>query len=180
MKCSICKADNAIIHIREYSETGLRKINLCLECAIKKGLSAPSENLDNLLAKIISNVFNINASYKNLRGSRRSLKLVCPSCGKTVNDFSSNLEVGCPVCYDVFEDIIDLLIFNQNNSLNYLGKLPETLNKLNLQKSNLKQLKKNLKKHVQEEDFAKAATVRDEIKKLKKKINKVIRKIESQ
>ena len=170
MKCSICKSENAIIHIREYNETGLRKINLCLECAIKKGLNAPVENIDNLLAKIITNVFNINTNYKN-RASKKSFKLICPSCGKTVSDFSSNLEVGCPVCYDVFEEIIDLLIFNQNNSLTYLGKLPENLIKLNSQKNILRQLKKDLKKHITSEEFTKAAFVRDEIKKLKKRIN---------
>jgi protein arginine kinase activator len=103
--------------------------------------------------------------------------LMCPSCGKTINDFSANLEVGCPACYDVFEDIIDLLIFNQNNSLNYLGKLPENLNKLNSQKNALRQLKKDLKKHITSEDYVKAALVRDEIKNLKKKINREIRKI---
>jgi protein arginine kinase activator len=178
MKCSICKSENAIIHIREYTESGLRKINLCLECAIKKGLSAPAENIDALLAKIITNVFNITTNYKN-KASKKSFKLVCPSCGKTINDFSMNLEVGCPICYDVFEDIIDLLIFNQNNSLTYLGKLPDNLNKLNSQKNTLRQLKKDLKRHINTEEFTKAAFVRDEIKKLKKRINREIRKIEN-
>ena len=59
MRCNICKNDNAIIHIREYTDIGVRKINLCLECALKRGLNTEVNNIDLLLADIIKKVLNI-------------------------------------------------------------------------------------------------------------------------
>ena len=56
MKCSVCKNNNAVIHIREYTDIGVRKINLCLECALKRGLNAAVDNIDLLLADIIKKV----------------------------------------------------------------------------------------------------------------------------
>lgn len=178
MKCSICKNDNAIIHIREYSNQGVKKINLCLECALKRGLNAAVENIDTLIGNLVGTIFN----NQNL-SSRLSIKkgsevnLVCPSCGKTIQNISNDLELGCPTCYNVFDQIVDLVIFNTNNSLNYLGKLPEDLKEVKIQKTKLKKLKKELKEHIDLEEFAKAANVRDEIKEIKKDIQERIKKI---
>ena len=183
MKCSVCKNDNAIIHIREYTDSGIRKINLCLECALKRGFNASLENIDNMLSKIIRNIFNEPDKTRNGRKSARNIQkediisLVCPSCGTTVQDFTNTLELGCPVCYSVFDRIIDLILFNHNNSLNYLGKLPDEIKIVNIQKDRLRKLKKELIEHVNNENFNKAALVRDEISKLKKNIRKGSRQI---
>lgn len=178
MKCSICKNDNAIIHIREYTDNGIRKINLCLECALKRGFNASLENVDSMLSKIVRNIFNDPGDDRKGRKAARNtqrediISLVCPSCGTTVQDFTNTLELGCPICYSVFDRIIDLILFNHNNSLNYLGKLPEQIKIVNIQKSKLRKLKKELIEHVNNENFNKAALVRDEISKLRKNIGK--------
>jgi protein arginine kinase activator len=179
MRCNICKKDNAIIHIREYTDIGVRKINLCLECALKRGLNTAVNNIDLLLADIIKKVLDIPTSNRK-RGKkslRQEISIVCPSCGMTLHDFSKQLKVGCPICYSVFEKIIDLIIYNYNNSLIYLGKLPDDIKKVTIQRSKLKQLKRELKESLDLEEYMKAAVIRDEIKKVKKIIQKDIRKI---
>ena len=179
MKCSVCKKDNAVIHIREYTDIGVRKINLCLECALKRGLNAAVDNIDLLLADIIKKVLNIpsNSSKIGKKSIKSSTSIVCPSCGLTLHNFSKELKVGCPVCYTVFEKIIDLVIYNNNNSLSYLGELPEDIKKVNIQRSRLRNLKLELKKSLDLEEYKKAAVIRDKINILKKNIQNDIRKI---
>ena len=179
MKCSVCKNNNAVIHIREYTDIGVRKINLCLECALKRGLNTAVDNIDLLLADIIKKVLNIssNNNKSGKRSVKSSVSLICPSCGTTLHDFSKELKVGCPVCYTVFEKIIDLVIYNNNNSLSYLGELPEDIKKVTLQRSKLRNLKLELKKSLDLEEYMKAAVIRDKINKLKKNIQDDIRKI---
>ena len=179
MKCSVCKNNNAVIHIREYTDIGVRKINLCLECALKRGLNTAVDNIDLLLADIIKKVLNIssNNNKSGKRSVKSSVSLICPSCGTTLHDFSKELKVGCPVCYTVFEKIIDLVIYNNNNSLSYLGELPEDIKKVTLQRSKLRNLKLELKKSLDLEEYMKAAIIRDKINKLKKNIQNDIKKI---
>jgi len=179
MKCNICKNDNAIIHIREYTDIGIRKINLCLECALKRGLNTAGNNIDLLLADIIKKVLNIPSgrSKKGKNSLKRNISLICPSCGLSLHNFSKELKVGCPLCYSVFEKIIDLIIYNYNNSLIYLGKLPDDIKKVTIQRSKLRKLKRELKESLDLEQYMKAAIIRDKIKRVKKIIQKDIRKI---
>lgn len=179
MRCNICKKDNAIIHIREYTDIGVRRINLCLECALKRGLNTAVDNIDLLLADIIKKVLNIpsNRNKVGKKSSRQNITIVCPSCGMSLHNFSKELKVGCPICYTVFEKIIDLIIYNYNNSLSYLGKLPDDIKKVTIQRSKLKRLKRELKESLDLEEYMKAAVIRDEIKEIKKTIQKDIRKI---
>jgi len=179
MKCSICKRNDAIIHVHEYSEKGVRKINLCLKCAIKKGLNTSIEELDGIFSNFIKNLFKENKSRNKLKSSDINYKvnLTCPECKTTINEFSDDLMLGCSVCYTVFEQIIDLIIYKRNNSLNYKGKLPKILNIVKEDKTNLFMLKDQLNNYIMKEDYKKAAEIRDEIKKLKRKINRRMKEI---
>ena len=58
MQCSICKRNEAIIHIHEYSTNGVKNINLCLECALKKGLNNTQQSVDKLFVNLIENLYN--------------------------------------------------------------------------------------------------------------------------
>lgn len=177
MKCSLCKINDAIIHIHEYSGRGIIKINLCIECALQKGLSDDVKSIDGIFVNLIKNIFKIIDPRRRSKRSANQISLVCPTCNTEITDITEELEVGCLTCYSVFEKIIDLVIFRQNNSLTYRGKLPKDLVILRKNKSLLRKLKSELKERIDAEDYFKAATIRDEIKELKKKIQKGFRKI---
>jgi protein arginine kinase activator len=175
MKCSFCKKNESIILIHEYSDYGIRKLNLCLECALKKGLATNIENIDGLFVNLVKNLFNAEYVFEDQTGQKkRKFSITCPSCRSNITEISENLKVGCTSCYKVYEKIIDLIIFKRNNSLDYKGKLPKALMEIKNIKLSLKKLKIELKKHVVSEEYAKAALVRDEIKKMKQKIRKEV------
>lgn len=179
MRCSICKKNEAIIRIHEYTNKGVNKINLCLECALEKGLNTPDSTIDNFIANMINNIFTLPRSggKKKRRMKRRSMHVVCPECKTTINDFTDEMRAGCPTCYSVYDQVINLMIFKQNNSVMYLGKLPEELVRMKKNKAHLRKLKSELKRHVLHEDYASAAIVRDKIKEVKKTINTRIKNI---
>ena len=69
MICNNCKQNEAVIHIHEYSENGANQTSLCLECALKMGLSDPRAQVNNLFIKLLENIFdvaNAKRSQKNL------------------------------------------------------------------------------------------------------------------
>ena len=53
MKCSICKKEEAVIHIHEYSNSGTRRINLCLNCAVQRGFDTSFEKVDQMLLNLL-------------------------------------------------------------------------------------------------------------------------------
>ncbi|MBN2546140.1 MAG: UvrB/UvrC motif-containing protein [Spirochaetes bacterium] len=180
MKCSFCKEKEAIIHIREYTDRGLNKINLCLDCALEKGFNATVDDINKLFKNLIKNIFNIkNIDNINFAKSlnKKDISLSCPICKNSYNNVVSDFKAGCPTCYSVFEQLIDLIIFKNNNSLSYRGRLPLYLNEVNNNRLLLEQLKKELQKNIKTENFVNAAIIRDKIKEVKKKIEKGVRRI---
>lgn len=180
MKCSYCKKNEAIIHIREYTDEGLNKINLCLECALEKGFNATVDDINKLFKNLIKNIFNIkNVNNINFAKSinKKDISITCPVCKNSYNNIVGEYKAGCSTCYTVFEQIIDLIIFKQNNSLVYRGKLPVYLNEVKNNRLLLEKLKKDLQKNIKAENFVDAATIRDQIKAIKKKIEKGVRRI---
>lgn len=156
-----------MIHIEEFSDRGVRKLNLCLECAAQKGFNVSIEQIDSLLLNFLENIFSNNP----LANGKKENALKCPSCGKTIYDITETQKVGCPACYITFKKIIDLMIFKNNNSLTYKGKLPESLNKIRDHKKKMEDLKIKLTQYLISEDYKNAAKVRDQIKTIKEKYN---------
>jgi protein arginine kinase activator len=181
MKCSFCKSNDAIIHVHEYTSNGIKKINLCLNCAIKNGLNVSSvQELDKLFNNLVKNLAGadngITQSAEKITNTNHKITLSCPSCKTTIIDINENIKLGCPICYSMFEHVIDLVVFKINGSLDYLGKLPIKLGKIKDDKAVLNKLKLELKGCLKSEEYEKAALIRDKIKMIKKTIQKRISK----
>lgn len=169
MKCDICKKRDAIFHMQEQSAYGVRKISLCIECAITKGLNIRAEDVDKLFSSFISNIFadgQMNTTNIASQAAARILNLRCPECGKTVEDITKTNEAGCIKCFSYFRSLIDAILVNMNNSLEFRGELPEDLREEHDYKVEIFNLKKQLKHCISMEDFTKAAEIRDKIKAL--------------
>ena len=167
MRCDVCQKEQAIIHIREVSEKGIKKINLCANCALQKGLNISIENMDFVLFNFLKNLFSGNNGNLNSK-----IGIKCPSCGTSIIQITEHSEVGCPICYSFFGNLIDMVIFKHNNSMNYLGKLPFEMKKIKDNKAKINDLKIKLRQYINKEEYKKAALVRDEIIDLKKSMVK--------
>ncbi|MFL6560242.1 MAG: UvrB/UvrC motif-containing protein, partial [Bacillus sp. (in: firmicutes)] len=97
--------------------------------------------------------------------------LQCDSCSMTFPQFLKVGRFGCSHCYEAFkEQLIPVLRRLHSGNWTHNGKIPKRIGGgIHLRKQ-IEELKSNLKDSIQNEEFEKAAEIRDEIRKLEKNL----------
>jgi protein arginine kinase activator len=178
MLCDNCKKNEACIHITQIS--GNNKIDkyLCEECAAQYG-----EFLTHPQAEVQPEVFSVNdflsGLFHNTAGAKSAeetgkmpgdQEYACPSCGMTYMDFANSGKIGCSVCYKTFRNKLEPLLRRLHGSSKHTGKIPRRAGKtLNMQQE-LDVLRKQIQQCVDNEEYEKAAQLRDCIRRLEKEI----------
>jgi len=101
-------------------------------------------------------------------------ELTCPECGWQSADFRRTGRMGCPECYHVFDKVLQSALKNMHRGTMHVGKTPagkEGSNDLTKKTVELMALQKELEELVRQEEYEKAAVVRDKINQLKKELN---------
>lgn len=165
MLCDRCKERDASIHITKYVDDEKSEIYLCEECAKETGHIDDNDviSFKNLIAGIL------NPNVKELEDKRNEV-LQCDSCGLTYDEFRREGKVGCSKCYDTFEDKLRPLIKRIHGSEKHVGKIPKDKDKYLRVKRDIKELKAEMEKVIEDENFERAAELRDEIYALEQKI----------
>ncbi|MFO7814252.1 MAG: UvrB/UvrC motif-containing protein [Halanaerobiales bacterium] len=165
MLCDKCKKKEASIHITKYVDDEKSEVYLCEECARETGHIDDNDvfSFKNLIAGILNPT---TKDYELQQGET----LKCEECGMSYDEFIKAGEVGCANCYDIFEDKLRPLVKRIHGSEKHIGKAPEDMNKYLQVKKDIKQLKKEMEKVIETENFERAAELRDEIYALEKKI----------
>jgi protein arginine kinase activator len=163
MLCCVCKEREAKVHLTQIVGDKMQKVDLCEECASKKGVNDPTGfSLADLL-------LGLGASQE-MEQATGGTELRCRSCGFTQGDFKKAGRLGCSDCYQTFADGLESLLKTMHKGTRHVGKAPHTTQKSRDLSDKLKSLQKKLEKAISEEDFEEAAVVRDEIKALKDKL----------
>ncbi len=171
MLCQNCGKNKASIHLTRIINGKKEELHLCESCAKK------NENLifqtDNNFAfqSLLSGVLNNNLSTKNesLFKKNTNEDNFCQRCGLSNTEFSKNGLLGCTDCYKKFEDMLEPLFKRIHGNIRHIGKKPS---RYSIKKENEKVvgiLKDKMKKAVEEENFEKAAEIRDQINDINKK-----------
>lgn len=165
MLCEKCKKNEAKINLVKVVNGEKQQIWLCEQCAknissipflkpIGEGAGFPFQEMINGL---ISSVEDI---------AKKEEKLVCNKCGMTAEEIKKTSSVGCQECYRTFRNIINDKIKDSQAGAKHVGRIPTVGGKELLQRNRLKKLKQQLQVLIQEEEYEKAALVRDEIKEI--------------
>jgi protein arginine kinase activator len=166
MLCMICKQNEAKVHLTQIVGDKMQKVDLCEECAKNKGVNDPAGfSLADLL-------LGLGASQEIAQSSTGE-ELKCPTCGFTQADFKKAGRLGCSQCYVTFAEGLESLLKSMHKGTKHMGKVPTALRHSRDLADRLKQLQKRLEKAISEEDFETAATLRDEIKATREKINQM-------
>lgn len=159
MICEICKKNPATVRYTEVANKKVVKMNLCEECAKKKGVSMQAPFT---IADLLSGL--AGAGTKSEEDSRKS----CPSCGLAYGDFKKAGRLGCDACYAAFEKGLRGLLETIHKGTTHVGKVPSRargdVDRMRL----LKELEAGLCEAVEKENFEEAARLRDRIQELKK------------
>ena len=167
MVCNICAKNQATVHLTEIIDDQITELHLCEECAQKKGAQMESHfGLSDLLAGLA----DLGTQFSKTK--TEAVKLKCPKCGLTYEDFKKVGRLGCGECYNTFKEALVPLLKRIHGSTQHYGKSPKRAAKVVKAKNDLDTLKEKLQKAIQKEDFEEAAKLRDKIREAEKKNSK--------
>ena len=165
LMCESCGKRAAKIHYTEVVNHNMVTMDLCPECAEEKGLdvkSAGSYGLGDLVAGVWDSTVEAQ--------SDKIGKVRCPDCGYTYSDFKKMGRFGCSECYRAFEAQLIVLVRQLHGSTQHQGKSPRQVGPKALIRRELMDLKEELVRAVEKEEFEEAAKLRDQIKELESRV----------
>jgi protein arginine kinase activator len=166
MLCQDCGKKEAVVHLTQVINEEKVVLNLCRECAEKRGFRNPLEGVPFPLAEFLASML----SQAQVPKLGKQPHLVCSACGISFSDFAQSGRLGCGNCYLTFRNQLNDLLRKIHGSTQHQGKLPQAAGDVMKPLREERKLQEELKRAVQEEDFEKAAQIRDKLKTLAKKI----------
>ncbi len=166
MLCQSCGKREANTHIKKIINGKLTEYKLCDQCAAKLGYTDMFSDFNFDFNNFLGSFFENNQSHFAQLDNKR-----CDFCGTSFMDISSTGKVGCARCYDTFFDELMPSIKRIHGNTKHSGKFAFVAGKENILKNKVQDLEEEMKVAINDQDFEKAAKIRDEIKDLKSKEN---------
>lgn len=136
-----------------------REQHLCEECAQKAGviIKQSHHTANEILQQFI----------KQKTGIGTADDVACPNCGITFKEFQVKGLLGCPHDYVAFQAFLMPLIQRAHEGgTHHVGKVPATADVMVKKQTGLLRLRRELQSAIEEENYERAARVRDQIKTL--------------
>ena len=155
MLCENCHENPASIHVTKIVNGHREELSLCEACAKKLNLPLKSLSIQELLGGMLGGAQPV-ASEPDL-GS-------CPACGFEYKAIQKDGRLGCPECYRTFREPLTQVLRGIHGSTAHQGKVPRRAQSALHEQRKLEALRREMSKAVQEENFERAAQLRDEIR----------------
>jgi protein arginine kinase activator len=167
MQCQDCNKKEATIHLTQIVNNEKVVLNLCKDCAEKRGFHSPFEQMPFPLAEIVSGMMGPAKPQKKGKKSKEPVAdLKCPNCGLTFAEFGRIGRLGCAECYQAFKPELTNLLRRIHGSAEHRGHTAKTATE---DKSVIREdirLREELRKAIEEENFETAAELRDRLREL--------------
>ena len=129
MLCDICQTRPAKIFYTEIVNGQKKQQHLCEQCASEYTAVPLNELLGGQgLSSIGSILSGILSNYSKAKGkslpNEKRIESACPECGTTESEFLKTGRTGCPVCYNVFRDMIAKNFKTMQGGMTHTGKEP--------------------------------------------------------
>ena len=157
MRCDVCQQKEATVFLTQIVGGKMQKVNLCESCSKEKGVNDPTGFA---LADLLLGM----GAAQDIERAPGGMS--CPVCGFTQADFKKTGRLGCSSCYDVFAEGLENMLKNMHKGSLHVGKAPANFLKNQKFEEKIKSLQNNLEKAVAEEEYEKAADLRDQIRKI--------------
>lgn len=168
MKCQKCGKNQATTHIKTVTNGEYAQYELCSQCAKEMGYTNIFSDMENEFSSFLGSFFG-NALPARSQATR------CESCGSTYNEIAKTGHVGCANCYDIFGDQLMPSIRRMHGNTTHCGKVPHSIEYTQVkdvtveevpEKTDVEVLKEQLQKAIKDQNFEKAAELRDKIKEM--------------
>jgi protein arginine kinase activator len=170
--CPECGKRPATLHMTKIVNGEKTEMHLCEVCAQEKGEVMPGFDHGFSFHNLLSGLLNfdmVSNESPNIAPAKPVPR--CATCGLTYNQFSKIGRFGCSDCFETFRDRLDPLLRRIHGSTTHEGKIPQrTQGELKV-KRELEQLRQQLSRAVEAEEFEKAAQLRDHIRSLQERLS---------
>jgi protein arginine kinase activator len=166
MKCQQCDK-TATFHITELTGGKPQELHLCEDHA--RAYLTQSEEEPGVapsLAGVLAHQLAVGQTAEELA---RLDQRVCPVCGVSFFDFRSQGRLGCPHDYVFFQRELEPLISNIHGETRHEGKRPARYSDGTEPRTQLIRLRREMKGAIDSEEYEKASSLRDEIKRVEEK-----------
>jgi len=165
MLCDLCKSNPAAIHIEKHNGENRTQLKVCLDCAGIEKLTPENLNGESL-QKLINGIYSMQSTQTSAK---------CLTCNTDSETFERSGKVGCPDCYTYLTENIDINSWQKTPHCKHIGKTPYNYSMnaeiIDNKVEDLKELEDKLVICISEEDYEKAAILRDRIEEMKKAIS---------
>lgn len=171
MICQNCGEREATFHLSKTVNGEKTEVHLCPRCAEQQGTAAmafQAPSIHQLLASLIGSTTGGGAAAAPARDPGKSSQPVCPGCGFTYGQFAHTGRMGCGRCYETFADQLGPLLRKVHSATEHTGKAPKRAAGPLKIKREIAALRRELQMAIGQEDFERAAQLRDRIRELEK------------
>lgn len=161
MLCDMCHKKVATIHLTEIVNDNVVEMHICSQCAQEKETEI-KKHLD--ISDLLGGLVDMESAP-----NEGDLFLHCPQCGLQYEEFRSKGRLGCGECYRAFKNQLLPLLRRIHGTVKHTGKFPKKLDEAVYNEAKIKELRSQLERAVQLEEYEQAACIRDKIKKIMEK-----------
>ncbi|MCL2286073.1 MAG: UvrB/UvrC motif-containing protein [Firmicutes bacterium] len=157
MYCEKCKKNTATVCMQQLSDGVKKDIYLCNDCSGEVEMFLILENIfHGLFSKI----------HANSHAKTSTPQPTCDRCGLTLDGLKKDGTMGCAACYRSFFNILEPLLMNTHTAITHEGKFPKRAGASLKRDRQVYKLRTHMQQAVEEEDFGRAAFLRDQIRRL--------------
>lgn len=180
MLCERCGKKEATFYYKENVNGTVKTYNLCADCAAELQKSGKIQtNLgEDPFSKMMhmfdgDNFFGGSSLFGSLlgvpqkNGTKAATARTCPLCGSTFGDFVNTGKAGCPQCYETFANELLPSIQRIHGRTAHTGQVPARFRVENEKKQKIAALEKDLKEAISNEEYEKAAQIRDTLREMR-------------
>ena len=160
MQCDHCHDRPAAVHLTQIVNNSVTTLHLCEECAAEKGVQTAAT-----VAKFPLSDFLATLGKETPEGAVAGETERCAFCRASLQDFRESGRLGCPHCYETFGSHLRNLLRRLHGSSQHVGEAYLSPAPTNTDaRRQLSDLRDQLKRAVDAENFELAADLRDRIR----------------
>jgi protein arginine kinase activator len=167
MLCDDCQKRPARVRITQIVNNQKQEKRLCEECAQAAGEGVFDFNNQFSVHDLLKGMLN-HSLFGEIQSKN---ELACEQCGMTYSDFNRLGKFGCSNCYSTFSKKLEPLLRRIHGATHHTGKLPKRTGGLLEVKQTVKRMRQELEQYVLQEEYEKAAQIRDEIRRLEREVS---------
>lgn len=162
MLCNKCGKKEATVYVSQTVDGIKSEMRLCSECAQDNGYSGISFVNDGLFSGLFS-----DGLFSAAFGTPKKVEQKkCPLCSMTSRELASSGRAGCAKCYEVFDSELDRIVNGIHGGAKHKAASPKKSAEDIEKAKKIAEYKKEQQSAIAEQNYERAAELRDLIKEL--------------